>query len=196
MKRKIKIIKKLNNLEEKYDGSWMSDNAHTAFLVSIGAGPWKEKRRYNVQKAALDWFYSKKVTDFKYLSGKRDSVYPFSWQNNFLFNMVDSLHEFNDLFEAECLRWKVTPDWKSSVEELFERCGTSKKGAKVLWMFARDYLNIPAFPIDRHVKRTLEQHKLPVCPYKMVDLCLQAEVSPNILNRKMFAGVNPDWSKY
>lgn len=196
MNKKIKIIKKLNKLEEKYDGSWIGGHAHTAFLVSLGVGSWKETRIFNVQKYALEWFYSYQVSDLRHIPSKREEIYPLSWQNKYLYNMIDSLKEEKDLFEALCLHWKISNNWKESLEDLFRRCGARKKGSKALWMFARDYLNIPSFPIDKITKITLEKYKLPVCPWEMVELCQEAEVSPNALNRKMFLGANTDWSEH
>lgn len=196
MNKKIKIIKKLNDLSEKYDGSWIGGNAHTAFFVSIGSGPWKDQRIFDVQKSSLDWFYKQNVSDLKYLSDTEQKVYPSDWQNKFLFNMIKSLHVNSDMFEALCLHWKISNDWRGSLQDLFYRCGSNKNGSKVLWLFARDYLNIPSFPIDPTIKRALKAHKLPTCPWEMTELCLEAEVNPNILNRKMFLGVNSDWSIY
>lgn len=196
MNKKIKIIKKLNDLEEKYDGSWMGGNAQIAFMVALGAGPWKESKRFSIQKDALDWFYKQNVTDLRYLSQDPIQVYPFLWQNKFLYSMTKSLHENNDIFEAICLHWKISSDWRGSLEDLFQRCGASKNGSKVLWMFARDYLGIPSFPIDPWLKKSLEKYNLPVNPWEMTELCLEAEVCPNILNRKMFLGINSDWSEY
>jgi len=197
MVNKIRILKKLDKVQVKYDGAWMGKNPNYAFLISLGAGPWKEKRRYNVQKHALDWYKNKNVSDIRNLKFlNNEKVFPFDWQNNFLINMTNSVKDNNDLFESLCLEWKIRSDWKNSLEELFFRCGTSKKGSKVLWMFARDFLELPSFPIDRWVRRTLEENNLPVCPYEIIDLCQQANIDPNLLNRKLFQGVNPDWSNY
>lgn len=201
MSKLIKTVQQLNKSlpDPKYDGSWMSDEPNVAFLVSVGAGPWKEKRRYNVQKAAIDWFYGCGFKDMRDVSSfthwEEEKVYPFKWQNDFLFNMGHSLKKSSDLFEALCLEWKVSKDWEKSLKDLFDRCGTKPDGAKVLWMFARDFLGIPSFPIDRWIDRTLVHYNLPRSSWYMTKLCIEAEVDPNILNRKIFGGTNPDWSK-
>jgi hypothetical protein len=194
---KFEILKKLDQINSRYDGSWMGSNSSKAFLISLGAGPWKEKRRYNVQKFALDWFISKNVSDLKYIEFRdSEKVFPFEWQNKFLFRLINSLHEDNITFDLLCDKWKSESYWEASLKELFSRCGTSSEGSKVLWMFARDFLNIPSFPIDRWVRRTLESNNLPLSPFEMVYLCQEKGINPNSLNRKLFEGVNPDWSNY
>jgi hypothetical protein len=147
-------------------------------------------------KKAIDWFYIQNVTDLRYIKFEKINIYPLDCQNRILTKMLNSLEKEKDLFEALCLQWKVSPDWGSSLEDLFKRCGCSKKGSNVLWMFARDYLNIPSFPIDREVKKALEKNNLPVCSWEMTKLCLEAEVSPNILSRKIFLGSNHNWGDY
>jgi hypothetical protein len=194
---KAEILKKLDQINSKYDGSWMGHNPNKAFLISLGAGPWKEKRRYNVQKSALDWFINKSSSDLLHLSYlDSEKVFPFNWQNKFLFNMVDSLKKDKITFKSLCDGWKRDSDWESSLKDLFNRCGTNSEGSKVLWMFARDFLDIPSFPIDRWVKRTLEANELPLSSFDMVNLCRKVGIDPNNLNRKLFEGVNPDWSNY
>lgn len=196
MDNKIKVIKKFNKLSDLYDTSWIGSNAHIAFLVALGEGPWDEKKRHSVQKKAIDWFFNKNVTDFRYIDLEYEEVYPLEWQNNFLFNMLYSLHEQGDLFEAICFHWKISNNWKHSLEDLFYRCGASKNNAKSLWVFARDFLNIPAFAINKDIKKTLRINSLPLCPYSIIDLCEKANINPNNLNRKMYNKGNLDWSKY
>lgn len=194
---KFDILKKLDQINSKYDGSWMGNNPSKAFLISLGAGPWKEKRRYNVQKFALDWFISKGASDLKYIEFKdSEKVFPFGWQNKFLFNLIVSLRKNDVTFDSLCNKWKSKSNWEESLKELFTRCGTRPEGSKVLWMFARDFLDIPSFPVDRWVKRTLEANDLPLSSFEMVYLCRDAGIDPNNLNRKLFEGINPDWSNY
>lgn len=196
MDNKIKVIKKFNKLSDSYDTSWIGSDAHIAFLIALGEGPWSSDTRYKVQKKALDWFFKKDVSDFRYLDLEYEEVYPLEWQNNFLFNMIYSLHEGGDLFEALCFHWKISNNWKNSLEELFQRCGASKKNAKSLWIFSRDYLKLPSFPINKEIRKTLKTNKLPDCPFEIIDLCQKANIDPNNLNRKMYYKGFLDWSKY
>jgi len=196
MDNKIKVIKKFNKLSDSYDTTWIGSNAHIAFLVALGEGPWDDKKRHSVQKKAIEWFLDKNVSDFRNLELEYEEVYPLEWQNNFLFNMLYSLHEQGDLFEALCFHWKISNGWKNSLEDLFERCGATKKDAKSLWIFARDYLKLPSFPINKEIRKTLKLNELPDCPFKIIDLCQRANIDPNVLNRKMYFKGNLDWSKY
>ena len=173
----------------------MTKDASKAFLISVGAGPWKEQRRFNVQKAALDWYASTYARDL----GKLEDigflkVYPFEWQNKFLRVLIKNLKEQNMYFSEYCNELKMRKDWREALEEFFEFCGSTKQGTKVLWMFVRDFMDIPAFPVDRHVKRAMEDKGLPTDAWEITNLCLDAGVNPNILNRKLFLGKNPDWS--
>jgi hypothetical protein len=175
-----------------YDGSWLGTNPSKAFLISIGAGPWLEQRRFIIQKKAVDWYNSQKISDLYY--AKMEKVYPLSWQNQFNISLITHLRNNNLLFSDMCKKWK-SENWENVVNELFEVCGTKKCGSKVLWMFARDFLEIPAFPIDRWVRRTLVEFRLPTDSFEMTRLCLKENVNPNVLNRSIFPGKNPDWSK-
>jgi len=195
MIKKIKILKKFNKLEEKYNSSRIGGHAHTAFLVSLGTDQQEETKRFKIQNDALTWFYSHRVSDFRYIHEMGD-VYPLIKQNNYLFNMLQSVHSEQDLFEALCIEWKASPDWEYSLKDLFTKCGLTKKGATPLWVFARDYLNIPSFPIDKNIKKILEKNKLPTCPWKIIYLCQEANIDPNSLNRKLCNKSNFDWSEY
>ena len=187
-----------------YDGSWMGEEANCAMLISIGAGPWKIKRRLNVQKAALEWYLTQHVSDLSQLHPELTRhVYPLLWQNDHLRRLVAALREKERTFSAWCSRaifegldYEGRPGaWENYLAELFQMCGVKEKGTKVLWMFARDFLGYPAFPIDRHVRRHLEARKLPTDPWYISRSCLAGGVPAAELNRAMFSGVNPDWSK-
>jgi hypothetical protein len=188
-----------------YDGSWMGEEANCAILISIGAGPWKEKRRFNVQKAAIEWFLKQHVGDLGQLDefGRRgEKVYPLQWQNDHLWSLVAWLRLREMKFQRWCSRAifegldDAYPDiWECWLAELFKMCGVKEHGTKVLWMFARDFLGFPAFPIDRHVRRQLEARNLPLDPWYISRACVAGGVPAGMLNRSMFSGKNPDWSK-
>jgi len=190
-----------------YDGSWMGDDACLAYLIAVGAGPWKIKRRESVQSDAIDWFCGQRVDDMSELDVKDIvNVFPFAWQNAFLRNMVISLQERDLRFYSLCNHFmRVYPyhdaenaEWEACIAQFFDMAGAKNKaGAKVLWLFVRDYLLLPAFPIDRWVKRALEEYNLPIDPWYITRACLVADVDPNRLNRSFFTakGENPDWSE-
>lgn len=189
----IEIIKELNVLEPSYDHTWLGSDPDRAFLICLGAGPWKVDRRRKVQQDALNWLGEKRLDEMHYGHFLFD-VYPFKWQNNMLLNMLLSLRSNVSTFEEFCIKWKKM-HWVDSLKDFFYKCGTKENGTKVLWMFARDYLHLPAFPIDRWVKRSLERFGLPCDSWTMTNLCIEAGVNPNRLNRALFSGANPDFSE-
>lgn len=81
-----------------------------------------------------------------------------------------------------------------SIEEFFSMCGKKVDGTKVLWLFVRDFLKLPAFPIDRWVKRNLQSLGLPLGSWTMIKICQDLEIDPNKINRLFFHGTNPDWN--
>jgi hypothetical protein len=197
---RIETIKHLASTHHPtYDGSWLGKDASKAFLICLGAGPWKEVRRYQVQKYALDWYDLegyKDLYDIGKLHGATNipaNLYPFEWQNNHLTNTVRHLISLDKTFRSLCDLYH-SYKWEVVLNDLFATAGVKSKGTKVLWMFARDFLNVPAFPIDRWVSRKLKEHDLPNDSWKMTELCLEAGVNPNELNRALFPGKNPDWS--
>jgi len=87
--------------------------------------------------------------------------------------------------------------YEEVLQDFFGATGADpERGSKVLWLFARDFLRLPAFPVDRWVGRALKDAGLPLDSFYMTKACLLAHVSPNKLSRALFGGVNPDWSAY
>lgn len=168
--------------------SWLPKDANDAFLVCVGAGPWKEARRKNVQDAALAWFKDK----YKDLSAislayvQSSPPFPLDWQNQMVHDLVKNLKHKNATFSQLCKSWSESNDWPKSIVDFFEIIGYESKGTKVLWLFVRDYLELPAFPVDRHVKSFLERLELPVNPWYITRLCLDVGVNPSALNRYIF----------
>jgi hypothetical protein len=182
----------------------MGEEPNCAFLISVGAGPWKVNRRLNVQRGALKWFLTQHVSDLSMLEPDQARfVYPLLWQNDHLRRLIGSLREKECLFSKWCcdaifegLDYENRPDaWETYLAELFKMCGVKERGTKVLWMFARDFLGFPAFPIDRHVRRQLKARNLPLDPWYISRACVAGGLPAGMLNRSMFSGVNPDWSK-
>jgi len=84
------------------------------------------------------------------------------------------------------------------VTGLYRACGTGY--AKTLSLFARDYLDVPAFPIDRHCRRGLIAAGLPVDEQALLKLCTESGVDASSVARYIVSGLidgsNPDWSQY
>jgi len=196
----IDIIKSLSNLEPTYDHTWVGSEPNRAFLICVGAGPWKVNRRRKVQQKALDWLGDRDLRDTNCQHLVDFDVYPFDWQNWMIYNMTYSLRSKNIKFSEQCSKWEKNRNswndkWKENIKEFFDMCGTTKNGTKVLWMFVRDYLQFPAFPIDRWIKRALEEHNLPQNSWYITEACIEAGVDPNRLNRALFSGKNPDFQE-
>lgn len=197
----VDIIKRIApQYTANYDASWLGTDQNIAFLICIGAGPWEVARRRNVQQAAINWFLKCGINDLAFVNSEdaRD-VYPLQWQNDHLVSLIQSLQKLgkNITFEHMCSQWKkqfrTYAKW-TQYEEFFEMCGVSKQGTKVLWFFIRDCLQLPAFPVDRWVRRNLQKHGLPPKAWYMTQACILADVNPNEFNRALFSGINPNFS--
>lgn len=189
--------------EPDFSPNWMTQDPSCAMLISLGAGPWKLARRTAVQLKAVDWFLSHHYKDLQdieipfVIDGDKPAadVYPLKWQNDYLYHLVINLQLKGIRFKFLTNIWRKGKDWQDNLKQLFYFVHPDGLGSKVLWMFARDYLQIPAFPIDRHVKRFLIEHKLPRDPWKMTQLCLDCGIDPNDFNRRIFSnsrGDNPN----
>lgn len=198
IKSHIDIIKSLPKLELTYDHTWVGSNPNRAFLICVGSGPWKIDRRRIVQEKALDWLDNKDLRDIKYKYLSDFNIYPLNWQNYMLYSMVRSLKSKDITFLNQCSKWEKNRNnwnnnWKENINEFFDMCGTTN-GTKVLWLFVRDYLQFPAFPIDRWIKKFLKKYNLPQDSWYMINICLEAGINPSHLNRSLFYGKNPNFS--
>lgn len=153
---------------EGHAWGWLDRNSYSAaFVACVGAGPWKVKRRTQVQQAAV-----------KQLAG-RDLVevcesidwYPFEWQNRFVRHLSGHLRASKYTMHDWCTLLKQMPDNAEARRLFYLSCNTGPKGVKVLSLFVRDKLKIPAFPIDRHVRRLLVANQLPTHENALVRLC-------------------------
>jgi len=178
---------------------WLGGLSYSqAFVVCIGAGPWKEGRRKKIQQMALDKLDSRDLSQV----GQID-WYPLTWQNKMSSTLALHLANAEKSMEEFC--WDLIVESKAGSlwqrQRLYDACGSSH-GAKVLSLFCRDCLKIPSFPIDRHVKRQLEAFELPINETAMVILCNVAGLDPRRVAIKAvqaaFDGksINPDWSSY
>lgn len=93
----------------------------------------------------------------------------------------------------------IAKNWRPSfayysADEFFTDFGyTAHTAPKVLYMYVRDYMGMPACAVDRHVRRQLVAHKLPTNQANITALCRECGVDASELSRRLFAGVNPDW---
>ena len=172
-------------LEQKFiidDGTWLDHlNPSQAFLTCIGAGPWKIKRRTSIQKAAVLALGLRDLSEIKDVSIFN---YPLNWQNQKVKDLIKYLNYFsynmNDF--ATVLKNSLNP-----LDLLYSSTNT-KGRAKVLDLFARDYLKISSFPIDRHVKRILKENGFPINEKYMINLCKEADLNASYVARVFVSG--------
>jgi len=182
-------INRLKNLiqqiESKYqidDGTWLDHlNASQAFLVCIGAGPWKINRRSLIQHGAIKALEDK---DLSQVDNVKIFNYPLDWQVQKTADMIDYLQ-----------RYKITMRWFANwvagfpnpVKMLYDITKTRGR-AKVLDLYARDYLKVTSFPIDRHVERILKENGFPINEQYMINLCKDAGLNVSHVARAFVAG--------
>lgn len=193
----IAFLKDLKPLEKEaqFDDSWLPLDANRAFIICVGSGPWKDARRHQVQEHVLSWYRARKVNDFAEIDEVPSDLFPFRWQTKMVENVVRNLKTNRLPFKEQCAEWdrcrfyEGFPEdanlWIPPIKEFFQFAG-SPEGTKVLWLFVRDFLLLPGFPIDRWVARNLKKHGFPEDAWYMTRACIKAGVSPNILNRVFF----------
>lgn len=176
------LVKETNKFIDDKTWNWLDNfTPSEAFLVCLGAGPWKIKRRTLIQQQAV------KALNKKDLSQVRDInifKYPLKWQNDKVAAMIDYLQ-----------RYKITMTWfaefithiKNPTKLLYEVTNT-KGRAKVLDLFIRDYIKAPSFPIDRWVARALKDNDLPLHENYLIELCNKAGLDPRIVARHFISG--------
>ena len=181
-----------------YDESWIgTGNPSLAFLICLAMGPWKEARRFTIAKKVVAAALSLGGELYFDLALAKPGMfpYPLEWQNKIVNHIVEELRSIPDLRFFHCMdRWwtmlsvetEYDDCWDSVALEFFDMCGVSKKGTKTLWLFLRDVLGIPAFPIDRRVRRVLRAHGLPADSWVITRLCEEAGVRTNDLARACF----------
>jgi hypothetical protein len=172
---------------------WLRGRSYSeAFVICLGAGPWKFNRRKKIQEQSLEKLQGRDLSE---LYGT-EPWYPLDWQNKFLLRATVNLRKWDLTFSEVCL---VANQMSGSgaLETIRELVGTDKY-PKVISLFCRDGLGVPSFPIDRHVRRKLKELNLPDDEDKMIKLCNKADIDPR-LAAVMFVRVasdmdNPDWS--
>jgi hypothetical protein len=195
----IKILQKFYSDSKKSEQNWLNGLSYSnAFVICIGAGPWKITRRQKIQQLALNKLNNQDISTL-------DKVdwYPLDWQNKILNNLIENIKNSDfSTFEELCI------DHKEQAKEypflirssISSYCGYEKEPPKVISLFMRDALKIPSFPIDRHVKRKLKELELPTKEYKIIDLCIEANLDPRMVAYAFVnesSGMeNPNWQDY
>jgi len=185
------IMQKLASSLDTTPFEWLKGRSYSdSFVICIGAGPWKFTRRRVIQGMALKKLCSRDISEIF----RTINWYPLEWQNNFLDSMRKYLINNKITMEKFC----SSLNKNEARNKIFSAAGCPH-GSKVLSLFCRDVLKVDAFPIDRHVKRFLEEHNLPANEQSMIKICHNAgldpcEVAVGIV-RKASNMDNPDWSE-
>jgi len=159
---------------------WLDELTPSEALVAcVGQGPWVWQRRGEVSKVGLkqlrERFHGKVEEAFEF------DAFPLSWQNNMIRSAANWLQTRQASFRYLHMLVRTK---QCSVRDLFSACGNSD-GVKVLWLFVRDYTKLPAFPIDRHVRRVIQRYELPDDSWQMLRLCEEAGIDASALNRSL-----------
>lgn len=175
---------------DKSTFTWLKGRSYSdAFVICVGAGPWKIRRRKQIQGMALD------ALNGRDLSLVEDvDWYPLSWQNKYVNTLAKNLREEHRDMEKFCEQIKL---YRKCARHLLYEFADVPKGSKVLSLFCRDSLNVQAFPIDRHVKAKLEELGLPVDEEEMIKICEKAKLNPKKVATAFVRDAgdvdNPDW---
>ena len=177
---------------------WLPKDFSKAFMVCIGAGPWKYARRCKIQGEALTWLGDRDIAQLDHVT-----CYPLKWQNKTVETLAESLRVMSMTMETFCskVQWLATNMDPALAKRWFYKSCGNPQGFKTLSLFCRDSLKIEAFPIDRHVSRRLALYNLPVDENALVHLCMQAalnvrEVAVSFVQTGDGKGLdtgNPDW---
>lgn len=176
------LVQQIENTYNIDDGTWLDHlNASQAFLVCIGAGPWKINRRNNIQTQAVEALGDK---DLSQVDDVSIFQFPLDWQVQKTADMINYLQRYK-----VSMRWFAgwVAGFPEPVKALYNITHT-KRRAKVLDLFARDYLKVPSFPIDRHVEAILNENGFPVNEQYMINLCNKAGLNVSHVARAFVAG--------
>ena len=184
---KIKAIYDTYDLSKYTDDKWNwldHLNASQAYVVCLGAGPWKIRRRSIVQQRAVDILGSRDLSE---LSDDETLNFPLGWQKQKLQTMIAHLKRSKFTMTVFAERLKQA-DFVA-VTRLYTVTKT-KGRAKVLDLYARDYLKVSSFPIDRWVARRLKALELPQDEFAMILLCEKAGIDPRYFARMLVSDGN------
>jgi len=172
--------------------NWLQGRTYSeAFVICLGAGPWKFERRKKIQGEALVKLNKR---DISCLSDSQvQKMFPLKWQVKFLSAAIKNL-PIGTSFNSWCANLVKNPN--SARYQLLTLTKASNN-AKVISLFCRDALKIPSFPIDRHVKRKLIELNLPTDEDAMITLCQSCKLNPRdvavLFVREASDMDNPNW---
>lgn len=199
------LVRRLERAIKKYpparSPAWLPRRFSQAFVVCVGAGPWIFPRRQSVQKKALDWLGNRDISETE----RGAEPFPLNWENDVLLSARNICRKEGVTFDETCLR--IVQQQAHHREEVFyDLLALGNKRLKTLSLFCRDALQADSFPIDRHVRRILEEFRLPVDEWTMIAISRRVakenerSFTPSMVAygfvREHLDRGNPDWTKY
>lgn len=213
-----KLIKYIETADVKRSPAWLPTRPSQAFLVCLGAGPWKFARRQKIQRDALDWLGDGDLVDLAHVMKTNEIFpnrfekqiyphcpFPLTWQVLILRRAVENTIHNNRgsvTFDELITTMLQNPDKQNQLTQFYTLCGIfPPKHIKTISLFCRDYLKCPCFPMDRHVKKQLKELELgKLSEVELVEVCKSINQDPcelafTMVNCKMSIG-NPNWTNY
>lgn len=158
-----------------------------AWVACMGAGPWTRPRRATVQAAALDQLAGRDLAE---LAGRPVTWFPLAWQNRAIEGAAAWGRDRGGSFDAAAwdLGWRARSVLlePARARRILAAAGGFRRPVKVVSLFTRDALELPAFPLDRHVRRWLEAQGLPLDEEEVIAVIAGAGLDPSALNRAIF----------
>jgi hypothetical protein len=185
LKREIKHVTSVPDSEV----DWLSvHRPSVAFAICIGAGPWQIGRRRTVQQSFIDALRQDDLSN-PYALRRLKKACPLDWQVKWFDEVYSILRleprrSFDEYFNFASFGHPV--DRRQGFEQFFGAHGGAYDFPKVVQLFLRDYLFVPCFPVDRHVRRWLKERNLPTKSREVVCLFSALSLNPSGYSRAIF----------
>lgn len=182
-----------------------------AFLLCIGSGPWRLHRRTLIQTKALEILGNRDLTELRVR--EVDTMFPLSWQRLYVLAAISycrltkklwkkmkssSRCGFDQLFEVKdtkdeseravvhdrVIRLRWLTKGRSIIGQVHNRHCVDLP--KVLGMYVRDFIQEDSFPVDRHVRKWLKEHKLPTKQVHLLGLFHAEKLKARYYARALF----------
>jgi hypothetical protein len=173
------------------DVTWLSVHRPSiAFAICIGAGPWQIGRRRTVQQSFIDALCDQDLSSTSALK-RLHIACQLDWQTKWFDTVHDILRlcrplklSFDQFFTFDGFEHWI--DRRQQFEKFFGYQCDPYAFPKVVQLFLRDYLFVPCFPIDRHVRRWLSERGLPTKSSAIVQLFFELHLNPSGYSRAIF----------
>lgn len=164
--------------------TWLSRHRPSvAFVCCIGAGPWRIGRRMKVQQSFINALGEEDLRSKSALR-RLTKASQLAWQATWFKRVNEVCNKYDMDFDSI-----FNQDFQKSLNaHNFEAVMKLEvdKSPKVVALFARDYLFIPCFPVDRHVRKWLIDRGLPHKASAVSALFKELKLNPSGYSRAIF----------